>query len=794
MTTPTTPSGSSRPSAPTSGPPSTTSGAESTADSTPVTATTKAAPTAKPVSEAELHELVAGAHANPHSVLGAHLYDGAVTVRTLRPLAQSVEVVVTGQPDRRFPLTHEAYGVWVGVLPLHEVPDYRLDVTYDGHTDRVDDPYRFLPTLGPLDLHLVGEGRHERLWEILGAHTRRYETPGGPVHGTSFAVWAPNARGVRVIGDFNHWDGVTTPMRSLGTSGVWELFIPDVGDGTKYKYAVLGRDSVWRERADPLAQRTEVPPATASAVYTSRYTWSDATWMSRRASSAPQREPMSIYEVHVGSWRTGRSYVELADELVDYVKSVGFTHVEFLPVAEHPFGGSWGYQVTSYYAPTARFGEPDDFRYLVDRLHQVGIGVLVDWVPAHFPKDEWALARFDGTPLYEHADPRRGEQPDWGTLVFDFGRAEVRNFLVANALYWLKEFHVDGLRVDAVASMLYLDYSRKEGEWTPNVYGGRENLDAVSFLQEMNATVYREVPGVLTVAEESTAWPGVTRPTHLGGLGFGMKWNMGWMHDSLEYIRHDPVHRVYHHHQMTFAMVYAFSENYLLPLSHDEVVHGKGSLLRKMPGDRWQQLANLRAFFSYMWAHPGKQLLFMGGEIGQEAEWSEGRELDWWLLDHPEHRGLQQLIRDLNAVYRDNSALWSQDTDPAGFRWIDANDAAGNVFSFLRYGADGSTIAVAVNFSGAPHENYRLGLPYPGRWDEVLNTDAELYGGSGVGNLGAVEAMEASYHGLPASAVVRIPPLGGIWLKYSQEEPASALAADSSSAADSASAADSTPT
>jgi 1,4-alpha-glucan branching enzyme len=763
MTTPTTPSGVPRPTTAPSSTPAPPDGDSAAGSRAPE----KAAPAAKPVSQAELHELVSGSHANPHSVLGAHVYDGAVTVRSLRPLAETVEVVVSGEPELRVPLTHEALGVWVGVLPLPEVPDYRLDVTYGGFTSRVDDPYRFLPTLGPLDLHLVGEGRHERLWEILGAHTRTYDTPSGVVRGTSFAVWAPNARGVRVVGDFNHWDGTTAPMRSLGSSGVWELFIPDVGDGTRYKYAVLGRDGVWRQQADPLAQRTEVPPATASIVYTSGHTWSDAAWMSRRASAAPHREPMSIYEVHLGSWRAGRSYTQLADELVDYVSTMGFTHVQFLPIAEHPFGGSWGYQVTSYYAPTARFGEPDDFRYLVDKLHQAGIGVLVDWVPAHFPKDAWALARFDGTPLYEHADPRRGEQPDWGTLVFDFGRAEVRNFLVANALYWLKEFHIDGLRVDAVASMLYLDYSRKEGEWTPNVYGGRENLDAVSFLQEMNATVYRDVPGVVTIAEESTAWPGVTRPTHLGGLGFGMKWNMGWMHDSLEYVSHDPVHRVYHHHQMTFAMVYAFSENYVLPLSHDEVVHGKGSLLRKMPGDRWQQLANLRALLSYMWAHPGKQLLFMGGEIGQEAEWSESRELDWWLLDHPEHRGLQQLVRDMNKAYRDNPALWSQDIDPAGFAWIDANDAAGNVFSFLRHGTDGSTVAIAVNFSGGPHENYRLGLPYAGTWTEVVNTDAEAYGGSGVGNLGAVEATEVSYHGLPASAVVRVPPLGSIWLRYS---------------------------
>jgi len=719
-------------------------------------------PGAQPVSEEELQRLVGGAHANPHAILGAHPFQGQVTVRALRPLAESV-VVVAG--DLEVPLTHDAYGVWVGVLPIEAVPDYRLDVTYDGHTSRADDPYRFLPTLGAVDLHLVSEGRHERLWEVLGARTRSYDGLAGQVNGTSFAVWAPNARGVRVVADFNHWDGTGSPMRSLGSSGVWELFIPDVGEGTHYKYAVLGRDGVWRQRADPLARRTQVPPETASIVDEAHHTWADGEWMSRRATSAPHREPMSIYEVHLGSWRSGRSYAQLADELVDYVREMGFTHVELMPVAEHPFGGSWGYQVTSYYAPTARFGSPDELRLLVDRLHQAGIGVLVDWVPAHFPKDEWALARFDGTPLYEHADPRRGEQPDWGTYVFDFGRPEVRNFLVANAVYWLKEFHIDGLRVDAVASMLYLDYSRKEGEWTPNVYGGRENLDAVSFLQEMNATVYREVPGVITVAEESTAWPGVTRPTHLGGLGFGMKWNMGWMHDTLDYVRHNPVHRQYHHHQMTFAMMYAYTENFVLPLSHDEVVHGKGSLLRKMPGDRWQQLASLRAYLCFMWAHPGKQLIFMGGELGQEAEWAETRELDWWLLDHPEHRGLQQLVRDLNGAYRDSPALWSQDTDPAGFEWIDANDAAGNVYSWLRHGTDGSSVACIVNFSGGPHEGYRVGLPRAGSWTELINTDAQAYGGSGVGNLGTVEAENVPWHGLPASAVVRVPPLGGLWLR-----------------------------
>jgi 1,4-alpha-glucan branching enzyme len=555
-------------------------------------------------------------------------------------------------------------------------------------------------------------------------------------------------------------------MRSLGSSGVWELFVPGVGKWAKYKFNILGADSVWRQKADPLAFATEAPPATASVVFTSGYKWGDDEWFAARAGTQWHASPMSIYEVHIGSWRQGLSYSQLAEELVAHVKATGFTHVEFLPVAEHPFGGSWGYQVSSYYAPSARFGNPDDFRYLVDRLHQAGIGVIVDWVPAHFPKDEWALARFDGTALYEHADPRRGEQPDWGTLVFDFGRREVRNFLVANALFWLEEFHIDGLRVDAVASMLYLDYSRKDGEWLPNVYGGRENLDAVAFLQEMNATVYKRVPGVVTVAEESTAWPGVTRPTHLGGLGFGFKWNMGWMHDTLGYIAREPVYRQYHHHEMTFSMVYAYSENYILPISHDEVVHGKGSLLGKIPGDRWQELATLRTLYAYMWAHPGKQLLFMGQEFAQGAEWSESRSLDWWLLDGPEHRGVQRLVTDLNRIYRETNALWSQDNDPAGFHWIDANDAMGNVYSFLRFGTDGSIIACVANFSPVPHERYQLGLPKAGRWEEVVNTDAEVYFGSGVGNFGGVDTGDQPWHGQPTSVTLRVPPLGAIWLRW----------------------------
>ena len=715
------------------------------------------------VSDEELDRLTGGAHHDPHSILGPHLKDGRVTIRVLRPWAKAITVVSDGQ---RVALEHERAGVFAGVLPLDVVPDYRLEVEYEDRTVHVDDPYRFLPTLGELDLHLITEGRHERLWQVLGAHVRTYPTPEGDITGTSFAVWAPSAQGVRVVGDFNYWDGRAHPMRSLGSTGVWELFVPDIGDGTKYKYEILGQDGVWRQKADPVAFATEHPPATASVVYTSHYPWHDQGWMSERAERDPHTQPLSIYEVHLGSWRRGLSYQDLAHELVDYVRELGFTHVELLPVAEHPFGGSWGYQVSSYFAPSSRFGSPDDFRFLVDRLHQAGIGVLVDWVPAHFPRDAWALARFDGTPLYEHPDPRRGEQPDWGTYVFNFGRREVRNFLVANALYWLEEYHIDGLRVDAVASMLYLDYSRNEGEWAPNQYGGRENLEAVQFLQEMNATVYGRVPGVMTIAEESTAWPGVTRATHLGGLGFGFKWNMGWMHDSLSYISTNPVHRSYHHHQLTFSMMYAYSENYVLPLSHDEVVHGKRSLLRKMPGDRWQELANLRAYLAFMWAHPGKQLIFMGDEIAQESEWSELRSLDWWLLDTADHRGVHDLVRDLNSVYVETPALWTRDSDPGGFSWIDANDADNNVFSFLRWDNQDGALACVANFAGVPHEGYRVGLPYAGHWDEVLNTDAATYTGSGVGNLGRVEADASPWHAQPASVTLRLPPLGTLWLRF----------------------------
>jgi 1,4-alpha-glucan branching enzyme len=598
------------------------------------------------------------------------------------------------------------------------------------------------------------------------------------VTGTSFAVWAPHARGVRVKGDFNSWDGREHPMRQLGVSGVWELFVPDVGSGTRYKYVILGADGQWTERADPMAFFAEVPPLTSSVVFESDYSWGDQQWMAARAASGGAHEkPMSVYEMHLASWRMhpgGRvyTYAEIADHLVDYLSDLGFTHVELMPVMHHPFGGSWGYHVTSYFAADSRLGDPDGLRLLIDRLHQAGIGVILDWVPGHFATDPWALVRFDGTPLYEDPNPQRGWHKEWGSHIFDFGRKEVRNFLYANAVYWLEEFHADGLRVDGVASMLYLDYSREEGEWTPNIYGGRENLEAVGFLQEMNATVYKRVPGVVTIAEESTSWPGVTRPTHLGGLGFGFKWNMGWMHDSLGYVANDPVHRKYHHHQMTFSMVYAYTENFILPISHDEVVHGKGSLLRKMPGDRWRQLASLRTYLAYMWAHPGKQLLFMGAEFAQESEWAENRELDWWLLDHVEHRGVHALVRDLNRVYADTSALWSRDQEETGFAWIDANDADNNVFSFLRRGADGSLLACVANFSAVPHDGYRVGLPAAGAWTEVLNTDADTYYGSGVGNLGGIKAIDEPWHGQPASALLTVPPLGTLWLQFEGDLPA----------------------
>jgi 1,4-alpha-glucan branching enzyme len=615
----------------------------------------------------------------------------------------------------------------------------------------------------PDDLHLFNEGRHFRLYDRLGAHARD--------DGVHFAVWAPNATAVSVVGDRNGWREGECPLAPLGDSGIWTALAPGWRTGDTYKYAICGGRGFRVQKADPFAFATEVPPLTAAVLHSPQHAWGDAEWVARRRATTPHEQPMSVYEVHLASWRRNSlednrslTYRELAEELADYALDLGFTHVELMPVMEHPFSGSWGYQVTGFFAPTSRFGSPDDFRWFVDRLHQRGLGVILDWVPAHFPRDDWALARFDGTALYEHDDPRRGAHPDWGTLVFNFGRHEVRNFLLASALFWLREFHVDGIRVDAVASMLYLDYSRREGEWIPNAFGGREDLDAVSFLKELNTVLHAHEPGVVSAAEESTAWPGVSKPTYVGGLGFGFKWNMGWMHDTLDYFRRDPVYRRFHHHQLTFSLMYAFSENFVLPLSHDEVVHGKGSLLGKMPGDRWQQFANLRALYAYMWAHPGKKLLFMGGELAQQAEWSHDGSLDWHLLERPEHAGVQALVRELNRVYRDEPALWELDHDPAGFRWLEANDANGNVLAFTRYSRDSSRPVVCIcNLSPEVRRDYRVGFPQLGRWVELLNTDSTYYGGSDVGNLGGVVAETGGWHDQPFSALVTLPPLAVCW-------------------------------
>jgi 1,4-alpha-glucan branching enzyme len=713
--------------------------------------------------DAEIARMLAGEHHDPHSILGAHPERSGVAVRALRPGAASMHVVPKrGSPVEMAP-AHPG-GLFEAYLPRRKLPlDYRLQVIWPDRSEwTYDDPYSVPPTLGELDVHLLSEGRHERLWEVLGA--RVGDT------GTSFAVWAPSARGVSLVGDFNHWDGRVYPMRSLGSSGIWELHLPGVLDGERYKFEIRPRFGPPILKADPLARAAEHPPNTASVTNRSFHRWGDAEWLERR--SAPWEEPLSIYEVHLGSWRLNPlegnrplNYGELGEELAGYASGLGFTHVELLPVMEHPFSGSWGYQTSGYYAPTSRFGSPDDFRAFVDRFHAAGLGVILDWVPAHFPRDAFALARFDGTALYEHEDPRRGAHPDWGTLVFNYGRNEVRNFLVANALYWLGEFHADGLRVDAVASMLYRDYSRAAGEWIPNQYGGREDLEAIAFLQELNAVTHGDVPGVIMAAEESTAWPGVSRPTSDGGLGFGFKWNMGWMHDTLDYFHHDPVHRSYHHDRLTFGLLYAFTENFILPLSHDEVVHGKGSLLSKMPGDRWQRLANLRALYGYMWAHPGKKLLFMGGELAQEQEWSADRSLDWHLLEDGAHAGVQRLVGDLNRFYRAEPALWERDFDPSGFTWLEAGDGASNTLAFACSSADGGRRLVFVgNFSPVVRTGHRVGLPLPGTWRVALNSDAGAYGGTDVGPGAAVTAEERPWNGQQWSAELTLPPLGVLWL------------------------------
>lgn len=713
----------------------------------------------------DVNRLLDAHHSDPFAVLGMHSLDGQVAVRVFRPDAKSVSVLDASAPGSAWMADRVADdGFFEAVIDRDAPFDYRLRIEpWVGGVFETADPYSFGQILGATDVYLHAEGNHYDVYEKLGAHL----TEIGGVAGCSFAVWAPNAQRVSVVGDFNRWDGRVHAMRKLLGSGIWEIFIPGVGVGAHYKFEIKAIDGALHMKSDPYAFFSQNGLQTASMVYDiHRYTWSDQAWMDERRSKEWHRAPMSIYEAHLGSWarvpEDGNrylSYREMAERLVPYVRECGFTHVELMPVAEHPFDGSWGYQVTGYFAPTSRFGSPDDFRHLVDCFHQAGIGVIVDWVPGHFPKDAHGLARFDGTHLYEHADPRQGEHRDWGTLIFNHGRNEVRNFLIANALFWLKEYHIDGLRVDAVASMLYLDYSRTDGDWVPNCHGGRENLDAIHFIKRANEICYERHPGIVTIAEESTAWPAVSRPTYIGGLGFGFKWNMGWMNDSLSYIAKDPVHRRYHQGDITFALLYAFTEHFILVISHDEVVHGKGSMYGKMPGDRWQKFANLRMFYAWMWAHPGKKLIFQGCEIGQTSEWNHDASLDWHLLDHPEHDGLRRLIQHLNHLYVNEPSFWSLDDTYDGFEWIDFHDADNSVVSFARYGAHGEAMVFIVNATPVVRHGYRVGLPGGGFYEEVLNTDAETYGGSNVGNLGGRPAEATPWQGMDSSAEFTLPPL-----------------------------------
>ncbi len=690
-----------------------------------------------------------------------------LVVRACLPDAAKVEIQPVHEKDKprlelqRIPNTDIFEGA---TKAANKVYAYDLVVTtHQGKTQRTRDAFSFLPTLGEGDLFLFGKGDERKIHEKLGAQLRVIDG----VPGTSFAVWAPNAQRISVVGDFNNWDGRFHSMRLLGPSGVWEIFIPGVGEGAHYKFEVRDAHGQIKLKTDPFGFFFEIPPKNAAIVWdTKKFKWNDSAWMKKRRDRDALHSPMSIYEVHVGSWKKKTateswSYRELAEPLVLYVKRLGFTHVEFMPVAEHAFYPSWGYQVTGFFAPTSRFGTPDDFQYLINALHEAGIGVIIDWVPAHFPRDDWALAKFDGTALYEHEDPRRGAHQDWGTLIFNYGRNEVSNFLIANALYWCERFHIDGLRVDAVASMLYLDYSRKEGEWLPNQYGGRENLEAIDFLRKFNHITHVEFPGIMTIAEESTAWPQVTRPPYIGGLGFSFKWNMGWMHDTLNYFARDPVHRKFHQNDLTFAMIYHYHENFILPLSHDEVVHGKGSLIRRMPGDDWQKFANLRTLLGYQWLFPGKKLLFMGGEFGQSNEWNENGQLDWWLLDAgPYHRGLQKFVEDLNKLYTSTPSLWQADYDYNGFYWIDCADTENSILSFVRQKKDGSNpVAVILNLTPVSRPNYRIGLPCAGKWREVLNSDAGVYSGSNTGNWGQIYAHEHKCHGQNFSAEVFLPPM-----------------------------------
>jgi 1,4-alpha-glucan branching enzyme len=720
---------------------------------------------------AALDAIAAASHSDPFAVLGPHPQNGGVAIRVYLPGVETVAVMREGMAPAPMTRLHPA-GIYEAELPeAHEIPDYRLRVTYpDGHTVEVDDPYRYGRVITDYDLYLFGEGNHTRIYDKLGAHPMRM----GSAEGVHFAVWAPNAARASVVGDFNRWDGRVHPMRRLGSSGVWEIFVPAASLGDRYKFELRTKDGRIVIKADPFGIAFEVPPLSASIVSRADYRWQDAEWMTNRhAQGSWFAQPMAIYEVHLGSWaRVAEdgdrylSYRELAARLIPYLKEMGYTHVELLPVMEHPYSASWGYQVTGFFAPTSRFGTPSDFKAFVDACHQSGIGVILDWVPGHFPKDAHGLARFDGTALYEHEDPRQGEHRDWGTLIFNYGRNEVRNFLLANALFWLEEYHADGLRVDAVASMLYLDYSRQPGEWVPNRFGGRENLEAIDFLRQLNLQTHADAPGSITIAEESTAWPSVSRPTWLGGLGFTYKWNMGWMNDILQYVKTDPVYRKWDHRHLTFSMLYAFNENFILPFSHDEVVHGKGSIFGKVPGDDWQKAATLRTLYGFMYAHPGKKLMFMGDEFGQGREWDHDRSLDWHLLGYPLHAGLQRFVRDLNHTYAAEPALHEVDFDAAGFQWIDCNDSENSVVSLIRRAKNGADFVVAVlNFTPVPREGYRIGVPEGGIYRELLNSDADFYGGGNVGNAGGVAAEPIAAHGFDYSIDLRLPPLGFLLLK-----------------------------
>ena len=718
-----------------------------------------------------MRRLEHGTLADPFALLGAFERGSRTTIRAWKPGAHGVSAL---KPRGRKPLVQltrvSDSGLFEGEVATRDVAGgYHLDTDYGTGTHREADAYSFYPDIGDLDLHLLTEGRHQHLYRTLGAHLQTR----GKVKGTRFAVWAPNATGVSVMGDFNGWNDRQHPMASRGGSGVWEVFVPGAAEGASYKYSIRGPNGARvPDKADPVGFGAEVRPRSASVVRPlTGYRWGDAAWMADRPDAAHREAPISIYEVHLGSWSKPdehgfHSYSELADLLIPYVRDHGFTHIELMPITEHPFDGSWGYQPIGLFAPTSRFGTPDEFRAFVDAFHRAGIGVLLDWVPAHFPSDEHGLAQFDGTHLYEHADPKQGFHPDWNTLIFNFGRKEVVNYLVSNARFWLEEFHIDGLRVDAVASMLYRDYSREDGEWVPNADGSNQNWEAVHFLQAMNRDAYLTLPGIMTVAEESTAWPGVTQPTDGGGLGFGFKWNMGWMNDSLEYMSEDPVHRRYHHHKMTFGIDYAFSENYILPLSHDEVVHGKGSLLSKMPGDDWQKFANLRAYYAFMWAHPGKVLLFQGCEFAQWGEWRAHETLPWDQAKSEPHAQVAALVKQLNATLKATPALYQRDATPDGFQWVDGGAQESNVLSFLRWDADrASPLLCVCNFSPVPRMDYRVGVPSLGHWREVLNTDAMDYGGSGVGNLGGREADNHAMHGQPYSVALNLPPLSALWLQ-----------------------------